>query len=411
MIRRTIQAAWSYCSQKWISFTVPEPPDSNSLFDQVTYHKHILFSGLLFTTIIFDSCVIILDSFSDILDYLFLMGLLLALTLNKKRRLQAASLAYLGDLLVIPNYGLWHIPDPRSVLWNWLLMPIAIVFASYFLPSKYVYPAAIGEICIILLRYLGDPASLSYISTNEMIYFALYVSILFMGLAYISSYYVSVVQNVMRQADHAEELAEANKRLQNTYRELHNTHQKLTDAYRQVEQQATIDPITELANHRYLMEYLTELASKIEHFPLSVVFIDIDHFKSVNDTWGHRVGDSILRNVAVIISAVMSSTLRIPDQRAMVGRYGGEEFVVILPGTPSIDAYEIADTARLAIQNYTYTTNTNKEVKVTISGGVATMPEHATELSTLLEIADAAMYEVKHSGRNRIELARKALAA
>ena len=154
---------------------------------------------------------------------------------------------------------------------------------------------------------------------------------------------------------------------------------------------ATRDALTGLANRRLFEETLDlELArARREQTPLSLVVLDVDRFKNVNDTSGHRVGDQVLRDVG---SALVSLT----KAHDLAARYGGDEFVVLLPGCPRSEVVNVAERVREAIASKVSVEG------VTASAGVATIPDDATDSAELVAIADAALYSAKHAGRDRI---------
>ena len=159
-----------------------------------------------------------------------------------------------------------------------------------------------------------------------------------------------------------------------------------------VRESAFRDPITGLYNGRYLNECLEQEFSRSTRRgePLSVIGIDLDNFKTVNDTYGHPVGDNVLRDVAEIFSR----ELRDYD---VVVRNGGDEFVVVLPTTPPSEASRIADRIQREIACYAQRTMNQGEKKFGASLGIASYPDDASDLETLLRIADAAMYRDKHA--------------
>ena len=160
------------------------------------------------------------------------------------------------------------------------------------------------------------------------------------------------------------------------------------------------DAVTGVANRRGLMDDLiTEVYRALRYRrPLSVLMIDIDHFKRVNDTHGHEVGDIALQEVA----ATLRGSVRASD---LVARYGGEEFVVVLPETDLVAAGLAAEKLRSAIAAHPFT-NGGQPIEVTVSVGVAALTEGrlspAETARRLIVKADAAMYEAKHAGRNRV---------
>ncbi|MDP2419428.1 MAG: diguanylate cyclase [Hydrogenophaga sp.] len=165
------------------------------------------------------------------------------------------------------------------------------------------------------------------------------------------------------------------------------------------ESQARTDPLTGLANRRAFRE-LAERA--LQHVgrslkPLSLIMLDIDHFKRVNDTWGHSVGDQVLKAIAT----VLAKHLRSSDVAA---RVGGEEFVILLVDTEQGGAHVFAERLRLAIMDIEVEVPGDR-VRVTASFGVAEAVSHETKLDEVLECADKALYHAKHNGRNRVSLA------
>ncbi|MCW2500451.1 MAG: GGDEF/response regulator receiver domain protein, partial [Frankiales bacterium] len=158
----------------------------------------------------------------------------------------------------------------------------------------------------------------------------------------------------------------------------------------QVRRLAATDGLTKIANRRTfeasLEREVARATRSAEH--VSLVMVDIDHFKQLNDQHGHQAGDEVLRNVA----AALSCECRDFDTPA---RYGGEEFAVILPGCGPDEAHDIAERLRLSVSA------APSLVPITASAGVATYPSHAGDADTLVRAADEALYASKHAGRNR----------
>jgi two-component system, cell cycle response regulator len=166
--------------------------------------------------------------------------------------------------------------------------------------------------------------------------------------------------------------------------------------YRQMEFMATTDGLTGLTNHRCFQERLSELLDRAERHghEASILLTDVDHFKSVNDTYGHPVGDEVLRQV----SKVLKNAVRKIDIPA---RYGGEEFAVVLDATGEEGAIEIANRIRTEVSGLEFDSDQGK-FQVTMSVGVATFPADGTHKALLIERADHALYHAKQSGRNRV---------
>ncbi len=166
--------------------------------------------------------------------------------------------------------------------------------------------------------------------------------------------------------------------------------------------EAVIDPLTGMLNRKALRNRFEELRqqSEVSGAPIGVVMIDIDHFKRVNDTVGHAVGDAVLRDVAFLIRR---------DLRAfeLAYRFGGEEFLILLPGADADEALTLAEGVREAIAAATFAGG----IEITVSCGVsATKQDQVPTLAGLFESADSALYSAKRGGRNRSSVSSSASA-
>ncbi len=164
--------------------------------------------------------------------------------------------------------------------------------------------------------------------------------------------------------------------------------------------QATHDAMTRLWNHSAILNLMHGELARADHqrTPISIILADLDCFKSVNDTYGHQAGDLVLREVAQRMRVVM-------EPYNQIGRYGGEEFVIILPGCDLLAAQKHAERLRHAIAAEAVPLETT-HLPVTISLGVPGIEGGRTvEAGALIKAADMALYRAKHGGRNRVETA------
>ena len=165
--------------------------------------------------------------------------------------------------------------------------------------------------------------------------------------------------------------------------------------YERMERMATTDGLTSLTNHRYFQELFDAMLARCERYgrKMSLILTDIDHFKSINDTYGHPVGDMVLKKVAKLLTGAARRT-------DVVARYGGEEFAVLMEETGTEGALQTAERIRKAVEAETMRSE-NGTFKCTLSLGIATFPEDANVKARLAECADQALYTAKRSGRNQ----------
>ncbi|QUW02247.1 GGDEF domain-containing protein [Chloracidobacterium validum] len=173
-------------------------------------------------------------------------------------------------------------------------------------------------------------------------------------------------------------------------------HRRITDLI-------THDDLTGLLTRKsFILEMEREMARSNRYgHPFGLLMMDIDFFKRVNDTYGHLIGSQVLREVAVVIR----QTLRDSD---IAGRYGGEEYIALLPETDRVRAHEAAERIRAAIESAPFTASLhdpNLKLNLTISVGISSYPGDATQVNDLIERADEAMYEAKRRGRNLVQIA------
>jgi diguanylate cyclase (GGDEF)-like protein len=170
--------------------------------------------------------------------------------------------------------------------------------------------------------------------------------------------------------------------------------------FQRTEQLTITDDLTKLFNSRYLNLYLGREIKRCKRhgIPLSVIFLDLDGFKGINDNYGHLAGSGTLAEVGQILA-------RVVRESDILARYGGDEFVVVLPETPASGALVIAERLRRAIEEHSFLRNQGLDARLSASFGISTYPDHALSPEGLIQKADQAMYRVKEREKNSIEVA------
>jgi diguanylate cyclase len=185
---------------------------------------------------------------------------------------------------------------------------------------------------------------------------------------------------------------------QTTMQRLEGSLEELNEAHRQLIEVSRLDPLTQANNRRALMESLElELRRSLRyHHPFALLFLDIDHFKEINDRYGHAFGDKVLQRIV----GVARGQVRPPD---IIGRYGGEEFAIGLVECSLEGAQRIAERIRLRIAESSMVWEQNV-ASVTVSIGIAMLTPNVDRVETLIDRADQALYEAKAGGRNRVKV-------
>jgi diguanylate cyclase (GGDEF)-like protein len=203
-------------------------------------------------------------------------------------------------------------------------------------------------------------------------------------------------QAALATAGSVEEVVQTRKRRQaqrnsELGRKLKNLGRELEDARRE----SSLDPLTQLYNRGALDDHLSELVA-LQTFvdqPTSLLLVDIDHFKAINDTYGHPVGDIVLRKLSDALVRAF------PRRSDFVARYGGEEFAVVLPETNAKDAAVLAERLRVGMRKLDFPSTPNLKFTVSIGGAVLRAGENIT---SWVARTDRALYEAKHAGRDRV---------
>lgn len=173
---------------------------------------------------------------------------------------------------------------------------------------------------------------------------------------------------------------------------------KNAQLFEEIQHLAKTDDLTGINNRRQLFTLGNRELNRAKRYqhPFTVIMLDIDNFKEVNDTYGHAIGDEALKSLAKLCQI----NIRKID---ILGRYGGEEFVILLPNTNLYQGNEIADRLRVQVEDTTINTDAG-EIKITISLGLAQMDSSTPTLAALIDRADTALYQAKNTGRNRVEI-------
>ena len=198
-----------------------------------------------------------------------------------------------------------------------------------------------------------------------------------------------ILQDITTRKNSEQDLQAAHQDLQEKYAEIQELQARLSE-------QAIRDPLTELYNRRYMEDALEREFAKAEreNQPLCAIILDLDHFKRINDTYGHEAGDTVLKALAALLLVEACKT-------DIVCRYGGEEFVVIMPGAALEMAAERVEAWRVLFQDISIP-NQDMTLKCTFSAGLASFPAYGTTVKSLFSAADKALYDAKQKGRNRV---------
>jgi diguanylate cyclase (GGDEF)-like protein len=318
-----------------------------------------------------------------------------AALLNRRGRVALGSWVYIFGYLATAGLGLIAFTPAQgvTVLWGWVQLLIPSIFAGLFLP--FWTPLLFGVVdsllyCAIATATPASRAALALLPWSMRTSLFVYVFVMMGAVSIICTVSSYTVERAVAEADRTQEVEEAHAALA-------SAHADLARAYARLEDLATTDPITGLLNHRAMTERLAVEADRARRTgtPLAVIFADLDHFKQVNDVWGHHIGDLALQHLAAIVRA----NVRTVD---LVARYGGEEFVIALPDQPLAQARQLAERLRRLVAETPVVIEATIQFDITVSLGVAFFPADGATIDDVLIAADAAMYRAKRTGRNRV---------
>ena len=257
-----------------------------------------------------------------------------------------------------------------------------------------------------LSALLDERSQLPTVSTQLRVHYALYLAHRNEGntataLAQLEAFRKIESQRSMQQlkakSEHMVTRLEANETQRKGLEQAYGVAQAHASRASELERLTLEDELTGLGNRRALDLKLTELVTKacLAEAPLAVVLLDLDHFKRINDQFGHTVGDRVLVQVAKLLSEHTRGS-------DVVARTGGEEFVLLMPGTGASAAFEVCERLRLRVSGYPWSTIA-PGLTVAVSAGIASAPDY--DAAMLVERADLAMYRAKRAGRNRVSVA------
>lgn len=229
-------------------------------------------------------------------------------------------------------------------------------------------------------------------TTNDLRYVDVRLMII-KGSGAVSNCSLLLLRDITKRKTIEDSLHKAKQELEEQLEEI----QKLQN---QLREESIRDPLTNLYNRRYLEDSLQrEFAhANRDNYPVSIIMADIDHFKRINDSFGHGVGDEVLQH----LSRLLLSSFRMED---IICRYGGEEFIIVMPGTTAETAYLRTESFRNALDE-TIMEIAEHQIHITISAGQAVYPADGQTVEDVIKAADQAMYQAKSTGRNRVVAAK-----
>nr|HET6905283.1 diguanylate cyclase [Ktedonobacteraceae bacterium] len=325
--------------------------------------------------------------------------IVLALWLNRQGHLNLASVIFYFcyGLTTLMAAQTTSITDPLYLLWTCFLMTTFLVSLGFFVSPWIIFPSAVIENLLFfwyLLIVNRVPISLR-LSPTEFQHALLYLFILIYASAFLGIFFAVATKRAVVQADRAVELEQAHQIISKAFTSLEVAHTR-------IQKQAVTDGLTDLPNHGAIIKRIEAelLHCRSSQNNCAIVFVDIDHFKHINDTWGHAAGDAALYEVG----QRLRKGVRKDD---CVGRYGGEEFAILLSNIEQSEAFDLAERLRCSIAEIPCLwqraeTQLVIRIPLTASFGLAAYPLDGLVARELLDMADAAMYTAKHTGRNRV---------
>ena len=381
----------------WFPIMTPSRTPLTTLAQRENMRKRRFFSLLLFVALMLTLGYI---TYAGIMSLTYQMTIssfavgitVLTLWLNRRGYLTLACVVFFFSsvfttLLAAQTTALI---DPLILLWTCFLMTIFLFALGFFVPAWIVLPGAVLENLLFfwyLLIFNHLQVTLR-VSDSELQHALIYLCILIYGSAFLSISYAITTKRAVIRADRTAELEHA--------------YASLEVAHTAIQRQAMTDGLTGLPNHGAIVEQIEKelRLCQSNQRNCAIIFVDVDHFKSINDTWGHAAGDAVLYEVG----QRLHEGIRKDDS---IGRYGGEEFAILLSNIEQSQAFDLAERLRCSLAEapclwQQEETQAVISIPLTASFGLATYPLDGFTASGLLDTADAAMYTAKHTGRNRV---------
>jgi diguanylate cyclase (GGDEF)-like protein len=379
------------------AFTISAPGTVITIQERERIRKRRLFNIVLLANFVWLVSMIpiaILENIGSIQIYLDISGCLtslLAIWINWRGYMRGALLLFIlttapGAMITIVNLAR---VTPITLFSSWVPLLFFSLIAGFFLPLWGTLLMTLLKIVFLYWLILINSASIIIHITGDPTYpkeFFLTSSAMILGIALVSAF-SSWIASVM--------VFQAAVDLEITHNALNKAYLDLGKAHIKIQQQTLIDHLTGLPNHQAMVDFLEKGINHAQNREqtFSLLFIDLDHFKALNDGYGHAAGDATLHE----LGQILSKNLRNIDT---TGRWGGEEFLAILPETAIDEALLVAENIREVVSKHIFSVGGG--LHLTCSIGIASYPTHVYSLDSLINAADQAMCAAKRLGRNQV---------
>jgi diguanylate cyclase (GGDEF)-like protein len=373
--------------QRWIEFTTP-PHLPIATIDEREHARKLQLNSRIILIVLFVTCIYFCINFWPIdfgsfISGVYLLIIFLAAWINKQGRLMISNaFIVFGALGVLAFDMAFVLKITIGLFWVWSIF-VLLPMISAMLLFRWL-PAVTGGCAIVamaIITVLRQNDFFNYAHGYTFVLFISYVVTILLAITGFSMFYSQSVRHAIQEADRAFELE--------------HLHRELQLAYTQLDKLANMDQVTGLTMRRRFHEIIDEAFAQ-KRYPLSIIFSDIDHFKQINDTFGHRAGDTALKYVATSFQEIVSTY---SQYDITIARFGGEEFIIFIIGMDHEEAIGLAEELRRFMELNVCCLE-SETISLTCSFGIATAPQHANTPNQLIEIADQTMYLAKRSGRN-----------